>query len=90
MYHGGNSGHMKKLITLLTIFSILACFCLALVPVQAEQEPLWSYTTDGRVYTVAITPDGNYIAAGSVLVRFGDARESKLKTAIEAIVGEIK
>ena len=47
---------------------LIAGFALALMAAgeaDAEKEPEWSYTTGSRVYSVAISADGEYIAAGS-------------------------
>ena len=49
--------------------SLLLLVCLTLVMLageaDAEKEPLWSYTTGDDVRSVAISADGEYIAAGS-------------------------
>gem|GEM_PF-5209438 len=31
----------------------------------SEQQPLWSYQTNGRIESVAISSDGSYIVAGN-------------------------
>jgi len=51
-----------------THFLLITCLTLALMAAGeagAEKEPMWSYTTEDWVDTVAISADGEYIAAGS-------------------------
>ena len=51
------------------IFIVIIILLLVLVrPAQAQEiscGPIWSYETDNAVWEVAISSDGNYIAAGS-------------------------
>ena len=46
---------------------LLAGFALALMAAgdADAKEPLWSYTTGGNVWSVAISADDEYIVAGS-------------------------
>ena len=49
-------------------FSLLAVLVLGLCGVFAEEakgDELWNYTTESTVQSVAISADGNYIAAGN-------------------------
>ena len=61
---------MKKKIAFLS--ALMIALCLPLFPVAEAKEPEWSYDTDFDVQEVAISPDGEHIAArrGPILYLF--------------------
>jgi WD40 repeat protein len=56
---------LKKSSLVLVLVFVLALCAVPLLAFIQTKEPLWSYNAGGAVWSVAISSDGNYIAAGS-------------------------